>query len=100
MNPAPGRGFFGAAGRGAGRRGWFGRGRGGGRGWRNRFYATGIPGRFGGFEPAWLDYPGASEATRAERVAALRESADYLEQSLAEVRRRLEELEEASEKNE
>jgi hypothetical protein len=56
-NPAPGRGFgmgFGR-GRGLGGRGFgmgFGRGRGlggcgfggGGRGWRNMFYATGLPG--------------------------------------------------------
>jgi len=50
MNPIPGRWGLGAYGYGWRARapfwgGWFGFGRGrGGRGWRNRFYATGLPG--------------------------------------------------------
>ncbi|MDO9542537.1 MAG: hypothetical protein Q7J98_09470 [Kiritimatiellia bacterium] len=58
MNLIPGRGFRlrqgygGQVGMGFGRgRGFWGRGRGGGRGWRNRFYATGVPGG------AWTGMP-------------------------------------------
>jgi len=90
MNPAGG---FGRAG--------FGRGAGfggGGRGWRNRFYATGIPGgMMPGYAPAWGGMAGpVAEPSREVQTQALKQQADFLEKSLAEVRERLSELEKAA----
>jgi hypothetical protein len=63
----------------AGFRGWFGFGRGaGGRGWRNRFYATGIPG--------WAALPPEEEA------AGLKAQADWLKTQLDAIQKRIEEL--------
>jgi hypothetical protein len=80
--PAPGAGLGGGFGRGrgfggGGRGGGFGRG-GGGRGWRNRSFATGLPGwaRFGGT---------AQPETRADleqQAAALREQLSFVEEQL------------------
>jgi len=96
MNPAGGRGFFG---RGLG--GGFGRGR----GWRNTYYATGMPGwqraAMGG--PAWgyappappyVPYGAPSDATVAE---AMKSQAGFLEQQLEDLRARIKELEDQSE---
>jgi hypothetical protein len=81
-------------------RGWFGGGRGRGRGWRNRFYATGLTGwqraamgwpawGFGGpYAPPAPDAPG-----REQEVEMLRQQAEYLAGALDEVKKRLEELE-------
>jgi hypothetical protein len=89
MNPVPGRGF------GMG----FGRGRGfsgGGRGWRNMFYATGLPGwmragmgvpAFGGGLPAM---PVASAMGKEQQVEALKGEAESLEGQLDAVRKRIE----------
>ncbi len=80
--------------------GW-GRGRGGGgRGWRNRYYATGLPGWSRGRWPGpWGPTPYAPPApwpqeTQVEvnDVAALREQAGYREEALENVRKRLGEL--------
>ena len=66
-NPAPGfRGGFG-----------FGRG-GGGRGWRNRFYATGVPG--------W------AVPTPEQESADLKAQADYLKTQLDAIQKRLDDL--------
>jgi len=102
-NPVGGRGFFGR-GRGFG-------GRGGGRGWRNWFYATGLPGWAragygwpggGGYAgPAYGGYPGAytggfSAAPSAEQEQqALKQQSEYLQQSLNDINKRIEELEKA-----
>jgi len=60
-------------------RGGFGFGRGGaGRGWRHRFFATGIPG--------WV--PAASE----QETADLKVQADWLKAQLDTIQKRIEEL--------
>ena len=78
---AGGRGF----GMGFGRGGGFG---GGGRGWRNRFYATGLPGwmrgGWGGAMP--------SEPAPAQELAMLKDQAEYFEGALAELKKRMEEI--------
>ncbi len=89
MNPVPGRGSWGG-GRGAGFRG-----RGGGRGWRNRYYATGQPGwaRAGwGPGPAPYGTPFAPSMTREQEVDLLREQANYFNEALEDIRKRIEEL--------
>jgi len=93
MNPGFGGGWFG--------RGWFGRGRGrgGGRGWRNWFYATGLTGwqRAAMGWPAWgvpPAVPPASGTAGAQGEAELlRQQAEYLSGTLDEIRKRLDELE-------
>lgn len=80
-------GFGGGFGRG------FGRGMGGGgRGRRNMYYATGLPGYMRG--PAF--YGPAPMAPAVDEADVLRQQAEYLEQSLENVKRRLDELKNAS----
>jgi len=62
-------------------RGWFGFGRGGGRrGWRNRFFATGIPG--------WA----AVTPTPEQETADLHAQANWLKSQLDAIQKRIEEL--------
>ncbi len=95
MNRIGGRGFGGRG------RGFWGRG--GGRGWRNRFYATGLPGwaRTGYGLPAWggsvnpYAYGGAPFApglTAQQELDGLKGQAVYLEDSLDGIKKRIEEL--------
>lgn len=103
-SPAPGymsgggRGFWG-----------FGRG-GGGRGWRNQFYATGLTGRqraamgrpvFGAVPPAApYGAPFASAAmSNDQQLDALKGQADYFEDALDGIRRRIEEIEARAKKS-
>ena len=95
MNPIAGRGF-----------GGFGRGRGGGRGWRHGFHATGLPGwqraamgasAFGG--PGAYAAPFTPAATKEQELDALKGQAEHLADALEGIRKRIEELE-ASEKPE
>ena len=87
MNPAWGRGGCG--------RGW-GRGGGGG-GWRYRhgYLATGIPGG----QRAWATYPAHAAApflpftTKEQALELLRNQAQSFEQALADLRRRIREVE-------
>ncbi len=76
MNPVGGRGFF-------------GRGRGGGRGWRNWYYATGLP--------CWAraGYPGGFPAalTTEQEQQTLKRQSQYLQDSLNAINKRIEELE-------
>ena len=92
MNPVGGRGFWG--------RGF----RGGGWGRRNWFYATGLPGwaRAGYGWPAWggavnpYAYGGAPFApaiTPQQELEGLKGQAEYLEDSLDGIKKRIEELE-------
>lgn len=94
-NPIPGRGWFGF-GRGFGRgRGWFGRG--GGRGWRHWYYATGLPGwaRAGYGWPAFgfPAYPYEPELTPKEEMNMLKEQAELLQKDLKDIRDRISTLE-------
>lgn len=93
---APGYATGGGRGRG------FGGGGRGGRGFRNRYYATGLPGwARGGWGPAPYGPPYASEApyqapTGESEAAVLRSQAEYLQGALADVKKRLDELEKQS----
>jgi hypothetical protein len=78
MNPIPGRRF------GMG----FGRG-GGGRGWRNRFYATGLP---GWIRCGWYAAPYQNPNPELEKQA-LKNQADFLQSELEQIKKRLSELE-------
>lgn len=95
-------GYMSSLGRAAGS--WFGRGawpfgrRGGGRGWRNMFYATGLPGwlRFGsGAIQPWFTGWGAAETPDDER-RILSAQLDFLQNALENVRKRLAELDKES----
>jgi len=89
-NPVFCRGFWG---------GGRGRGGGGGCGWRHWYYATGLTGwqRSAALSPAWgrpwsYAAPAAPPVARQQELDALKGQAEYLEQTLSEIRRRLEEL--------
>ncbi|MDK2897362.1 MAG: hypothetical protein PWP04_1482 [Candidatus Atribacteria bacterium] len=98
MNPIPGRGGLGFG------RGWgrgFGRGR--GRGWRNRYWATGLPGwdragygypAFGGWAYPY-PYAPAPAPTSEEEAEALRQEAELLKQTLEDIQNRISALEKA-----
>ena len=90
MNPGAGRGVgmgFGY-GRGFGGRGFGG----GGRGWRHRFFATGLPGwtRFGGYA--------ASEVTPEPEMEmqALKNQAKALQSELESIQKRISEIEDGT----
>lgn len=81
---------------GFGRRGG-GRGFGGGRGWRHRYYATGMPGwARAGYAPgaAPLDAP-----SKEEQARVLQQQAERMEASLAEIKQRLAELDKSASGN-
>jgi len=83
MNPRYGRGFWGRG---------FG---GGGRGWRNRFYATGLPGwmRFGAYgAPSMYGAPYPKPDPEWEKQF-LAEQAEGLQSELDSIKKRLSELE-------
>jgi len=76
MNPAPGRGF------GNRRCGFWGRG------WRNRFSATGW-----GFGPfAIHGDPSSPSTVKEQEMELLREQARHLDETLDDIKKRLEEL--------
>ena len=85
-NPVPGRGF--------------GMGWGRGRGWRNQYYATGLPGwaRFG-YAPAWGAPPAAAYGpyaappTPEQETEFLKTQAEWLKKQLDAISKRIEELE-------
>ena len=81
-------------GRGMGR-GGFGRGGGGRFGHRNMYYATGVPGwmRYGTQAPIANPWGAPAPAmTSQNEVEALRQQAEFLQQSLEGINKRLEEL--------
>jgi len=94
MNPVGGRGYW---------------GRGGGRGWRNWYYATGLPGwaRAGYGYPAWggavnpyapYPAPAAQTVNPEQELAGLKQQADYFKDALSEIKKRIEQLEAESKK--
>jgi len=96
MNPVPGRGFWGA-------------GRGGGRGWRNWFYSTGLTGwqrasmglpAFGRpwTYPAPYPFPPAPTMTKEQELDMLKGQAEYFEGALEGLKKRIEDLETKAEK--
>jgi hypothetical protein len=98
MNPIGGRGYWGR-GRGFG-------GRRGGRGWRNQYYATGLPGwarapySYTAWGQAAQPYPfnpgpGAATITAEQELAGLKEQAQYFQNALDDISKRIEELETA-----
>ena len=91
-NPVPGRGFGMGFGPGFGARG---RGFGGGRGWRNWYAASGIPGwmRFGGADAPW------SAPDPAREKLDLQDQAEALQSELDEIKKRLSELESEAKKD-
>ena len=79
---------------------WFayGRGRGGGRGWRNWYYATGMPGwqRSAYGYPAYGNaYPYPPEPTAGEEKDMLKAEAEALKQELEDIQTRIQALEKA-----
>jgi len=92
-NPVPGRGF----GMGFGRdRGALGRGfGGGGRGWRNMFYATGLPGwmRFGGYAAPYGNPAPYQKPDPEIEKQALKNQAEALQSELDFIKKRLGEIE-------
>jgi len=82
LNRPWGWGGFGGRGMGMGGRGF-------GRGWRHRYYATGMPGWMAGGFP----YYGPQAVGPENELKALEEEASFLERSLEEVKKRLMELE-------
>jgi hypothetical protein len=91
-NPVRGRGFGMGRGRGGGR--------GRGRGWRNMYYATGMPGwaRFG-YGPAWGQSPAAAYGAYAappmpeQEVEFLKTQAEWLKEQLDAISQRIAEFE-------
>jgi len=89
-----GRRFFGFG------RGFFGRGRGGGggRGYRNRFYATGVPG-WAGTDYGYYDQDiYGQEIPAKEELQMLQEESDMLKKQLEDIQKRVNELNANSEK--
>jgi len=88
INSIPGRGMGFGRGRGF-------EGRGGGRGWRNRFYATGVPGWAAGSMPYGAPYaaPYAAAPTKEQELGMLKDQAEQFESALGDIRKRLQELE-------
>ena len=84
--------------------GGFGRGfRGGGRGRRNWFYATGLPGwaraqRGWGAFGMGASFQPPSATTAEQELSALKQQAEYLQQTLGQISQRIEELENKEQK--
>ena len=95
MNPIPGRGYW----------GWGG----GGWGRRNRFYATGLTGwqraaagwpAYGGFAPGYAPQlaPFGAVMTEQQEIDLLKGQAEYFEDALEGIKKRIGELEAKAEK--
>lgn len=87
-NPLPGRAL--------GYWGWGGRG--GGRGWRHWYYATGLPGwARAGYMPAWGTVPFATPVAPEQEIEALKAQEQALKATLEDVQQRLRDLEKPGE---
>ena len=96
MNPMPGRGFGGRG------RGFGGGGGRGGRGHRNRFHATGLT----GWQRTAMGYGACGSAEQyipaagtEQQIDALKAQAEYFEDELKGLRKRIEELQAAAGRN-
>jgi len=78
-----------------------GRGFGGsGRGWRHRFYATGLPGWMrAGYAPVSGMVPSFAAPSKADQARVLKQQAELMEASLGEIKQRLAELEKSPQGN-
>ena len=77
-------------------------GRGGGRGWRNMFFASGLTEwqrAAAGSPPAWNRPPDIPLPTKDQEQTALKQQAEYLEQALEELRDRMGKLEAGNTEN-
>ncbi|MCK4929028.1 MAG: DUF5320 domain-containing protein [Methanosarcinales archaeon] len=66
-----------------------GLGRGGGRGHRNWYYATGLT---GWQRDAYSSAPGVKAITKEQNLAELKDHAEYLENELKEIRKSIQEI--------
>jgi hypothetical protein len=80
-NPIPGRG-----------RGYWGRGKGGGRGWR-QMYAVPFGAHFGGWQPVPYAQPHLPQMTSDQELAYLKDQAGYLEGALEDIKKRIDAIE-------
>ena len=98
-NPGPGRRVYGRGGAGirGGRWAGYGTGRGGGWGWRNRYYVTGLP-RWARWGPPPAAVSGAPYGAayeplpQGQEVEMLKDEADWLRQQLDAISKRMDEL--------
>jgi len=92
-----------------GGRGYWGRGRGGGRGRRNWYYATGLPGwarapmgypAWGGPVQSFAPQAGtyAPSMTAEQELDVLRKQAEFIQDELGQINKRIEQLETESKK--
>jgi len=73
-------------------------GRGGGRGWRNWYYATGLPGwARAGLYPAWGAAPYGAAPAREDELRALKDQEQTLRSTLEDVQQRIGELSQSEE---
>ena len=91
-NPIPGRGYWGFG------RGAFGRGR----GYRHWYYATGLPGwaRFGGYAayPYTPTAPYFPQAAPEQELDILKRQAEYFQDALENINKRITEMEKETQK--
>ena len=82
--------------------GGFGRGRGfgmgGGRGWRHRFYATGVPGWGRSYAPQYGPPVADPKAIKDEELIHLKQQASYLKETLQDIEQRIQQLQQTAEK--
>ena len=78
----------------AGGRGYWGRGRGGGRGWRHWYHATGYPAWGGPLTPFMPQAgPFAPTMTAEQELDGLKKQAEYVQDALSQINQRIEQLE-------
>jgi len=91
-------------------RGYWGRDRGGGRGWRNWYYATGLHGwaRAGIGNPVWggpadtyvpSAAPFAPTMTAEQELGELKKQEEYFQDALGQINKRIEQIEAESKPN-
>ena len=85
-----------------GGRGYRGRGRGGGRGWRHQYYATGLPGwarapmgvpAWGGPMAPYAPQDGPAAPTAEQELDGLKMQAEYFQEALGQINQRIQQLE-------